>query len=512
MKQWYRRCLLWVCMVMIGALSVTQVVQVVSVGGEVSDLHFSIWNDKSRITEFRDFCRHSIRTIEPAVVLASGDLTDAKSVDGMGSLQYEEEWQYYKTILQETGLYNNTVWLDIRGNHDNFNMASLSSATNLYKSHSVQGGRHPRSYLHSVRRAGVSVAFIAVDTTLLPGPKRPFNFVGVLPPSELSLLQRLAEEARASHNHTVWFGHYPTSCIIGPEHGCKDLRMAMSGGVAYLCGHLHSLGGLVPAMHARQLNGLLELELEDWKDGRMFRVMALDGGQFSFIDVRHNTWPLILVTNPSHATYTNTPYATYADTIRVLAWSPSSIRRLSVRIDEAGAWVQLSHVKGPLYSARWQPALYTAGLHTLEVAAEDGDGRRVVHQQPFSMDGSKPSFRLLPSILLTSNISAVFQFLFGCAVCLCILLLCVFRYLHYLMSSSGKRNICRRGIFRWTIMRALPKIGLFAQLAKNVPLVIPLSIQSFLTYLMYLAYGWVCVVLGPIRSCEKEETQSEVPQ
>lgn len=44
----------------------------------------------------------------------------------------------------------------------------------------------------------------------------------------------------------------------------------MSSGVVYLCGHLHSLGGLVPAMYTRQRTGLLELELEDWKDGRMY--------------------------------------------------------------------------------------------------------------------------------------------------------------------------------------------------------------------------------------------------
>lgn len=29
-----------------------------------------------------------------------------------------------------------------------------------------------------------------------------------------------------------------------------------------------------------------------------FRIMAIDHGQFSFVDVKHNAWPIVLVTNP----------------------------------------------------------------------------------------------------------------------------------------------------------------------------------------------------------------------
>jgi hypothetical protein len=39
--------------------------------------------------------------------------------------------------------------------------------------------------------------------------------------------------------------------------------------VAYLCGHLHTLGGLVPQMYTIQNEGFVELELADWKDERM---------------------------------------------------------------------------------------------------------------------------------------------------------------------------------------------------------------------------------------------------
>lgn len=39
--------------------------------------------------------------------------------------------------------------------------------------------------------------------------------------------------------------------------------------IAYLCGHLHTLGGLVPQMYTMQDEGFAELELGDWKDERM---------------------------------------------------------------------------------------------------------------------------------------------------------------------------------------------------------------------------------------------------
>ena len=55
--------------------------------------------------------------IKPSVVLATGDLTDAKTSDNMGSAQQIKEWEIYRDILLESEVVNKTVWLDIRGNH-----------------------------------------------------------------------------------------------------------------------------------------------------------------------------------------------------------------------------------------------------------------------------------------------------------------------------------------------------------------------------------------------------------
>lgn len=52
-------------------------------------------------------------------MLILGDLVDARTKDLLGSKQFEKEWEMYQQVLNETGVTNNTVWLDIRGNHGN---------------------------------------------------------------------------------------------------------------------------------------------------------------------------------------------------------------------------------------------------------------------------------------------------------------------------------------------------------------------------------------------------------
>lgn len=45
--------------------------------------------------------------------------------------------------------------------------------------------------------------------------------------------------------------------------------------IVYLCGHLHTLGGLVPQMYTMHDEGFAELELADWKDRRMLELFSL---------------------------------------------------------------------------------------------------------------------------------------------------------------------------------------------------------------------------------------------
>lgn len=172
----------------------------------------------------------------------------------------------------------------------------------------MQGAKHKRSYMEIVKDAsGDKYSFIAVDASLEPGPKRPYNFVGLLTQNDTDHLQHLVDESkRAGVNYTVWFGHYPTTCIVTRNEENRSLRRLIGDydtSLAYMCGHLHTLAGLVPRMYVLQANSFLELEVADWKDCRKYRVAAIDHGLISFADIKHGTWPVVLITNPKHALF-----------------------------------------------------------------------------------------------------------------------------------------------------------------------------------------------------------------
>lgn len=437
---------------------------------QISDLHISIFRDPSRITEFREFCHYTIDRIKPKVVLATGDLTDAKTKDAIGSQQYEEEWRHYRDILQEYDIGNKTFWFDIRGNHDNFNVINIQSKENYFSRYSVQGKEHPKSYMMQIRKGSTIYSFIGVDACLEPGPKRPFNFVGIIDQPEIDEINHLIKQTEETgSNYTIWFGHFPTSCILssGSEH-VRSLIKKDKNSLAYICGHLHTLGGLVPKMYTMQKGGFLELELGDWKDNRMYRLMAIDHGIFSFIDIHHRDWPVVLLTNPKHTLFFNPLKETLENIrksthIRVLAFSMARIKTVRVRIN-GELWIDLKHIKGPLYVTSWDPEKYSNGLHDIEVYAKDTDGREKTEVAQFSLDGTKLSYDVFPRIALMSNLSCIFQSLFAVTLLVHLFPLMAMKYFHrailggYIRQPKLRGNFLRNWIRKFWIMTTIDRV------------------------------------------------------
>jgi hypothetical protein len=88
--------------------------------------------------------------MEPSAVLATGDLTDGKEEDGVGSRQIEEEWDTYAALLRKNGVQNKTLFLDIRGNHDAFDVPHVEHASNFHRFYSGRGSQDPTSYVASL--------------------------------------------------------------------------------------------------------------------------------------------------------------------------------------------------------------------------------------------------------------------------------------------------------------------------------------------------------------------------
>ncbi|CAN7988432.1 unnamed protein product, partial [Ixodes hexagonus] len=377
----------------------------------------------------------------------TGDIADSVRTGFLQSGQQREEWQTYWRTIYETGVTRQLAWLDIRGNHDNLNLASVDSDHNFYRVYSVQGRSHPHSYSYVHRDGSDSYSFIAIDTCTDPGIRRPFNFVGSLPEKQLSALVEMKEESRRS-NFTVWFGHHPTSSVASLE-----IRELMRQSGPYLCGHFHTVGGLFRELYLLQPTGALELELADWKHGRSFRVAAVDHGLFSFVDVHHRQWPIILVTNPKSALLSMPSVEPLGRTarsthVRVLVFSREPVAQVRMSL-ASGEWAPLRRVDGTaLWVAPWSPQQFGGGLHALHVQVMDANGTLLAeHRTQFSLDGTRPAFGLTTRLVLQGGISAL-QALFGMLVCGCLLLLCWFKLVQASCKGAGRLTGGSAGCWR----------------------------------------------------------------
>ena len=85
--------------------------------------------------------------------------------------------------------------------------------------------------------SGPSFAFVGIDSTLSPGPKRPFNFFGALSAYDMEEVQAILDDASKPEHSLgglVTFGHYPLSTVLTPHYGGVSALIGKSGAVAYL--------------------------------------------------------------------------------------------------------------------------------------------------------------------------------------------------------------------------------------------------------------------------------------
>lgn len=400
---------------------------------QVSDLHISIFTDHQRSEDFIQLCHFLKASVKPQAVVLTGDLTDAKAKDKLGSRQFEAEWKMYHDTMETCGAFDtqsDITWLDVRGNHDTFNTETPND--DFYSRFAIRS-KEPRSYFKVLKSQNTSIGFVSMDATLTPGPKRPFNFFGSLSPQELEEFTTTLRKAQDLSDYQIVFGHYPTSCVLSPNPGLKSVIGSNANTLAYLCGHLHTLNGLAPHMYSSQPQGFLELELGDWKDNRIFRIMAIDQGQLAFHDMPFdaNTTALAVPLNPIDMTFVQPLDASMilqSSHLRMLIFSKQIVSKVQVKIDDTETYdLKATPVKS-LYVAPWKPSKFADGkIHKLVVIL---NGDQILSQSQFvlgSSDFSLGTTGWLAKIVLYFNWSLVTQAVFGFCASSIVLPLCYMR-------------------------------------------------------------------------------------
>ncbi|KAF8941374.1 hypothetical protein EDD21DRAFT_439564 [Dissophora ornata] len=252
---------------------------------QVSDLHISTFR-KASTANFYTFLSTALPLVEPSFVVVTGDLTDAKDNNLVGSTQYLDEWTTYRDALVESGVLtrrNGSFWHDLRGNHDCFDVPSWSSKQNMFAN--MSASMEP-GFMFDVRTDYGKYGFIGIDACPQPGPARPYNFFGLFETPDMDKLkQRLM--LSNGNNHTFVFSHYPvTTTMFGETSAGESFAELSKSFSVYMCGHLHKLKwGLGDALQVYQPTHFLELEVGDMKQNGIYRIMVVDNDMISFTDV-----------------------------------------------------------------------------------------------------------------------------------------------------------------------------------------------------------------------------------
>lgn len=296
--------------------------------------------------------------------------------------------------------------------------------------------------------------FVAFDSAMLVGVRGPMNLFGH--PTDQLLYELDGElsqwDSMPSKSVTkLAFGHFPLSFSSVSESGksLKDVFLKHSLS-AYLCGHLHTKFGRNLKRHHQSSSGyssidneffqlnihnspsimtdscsrevpqfkeFWEWEMGDWRKRRALRILAIDDGHVSYLDIDLMSGfqeTIVMPTFPLDSRFMSSLSVYYKykcqymvpssyETIRALVFSAIPITSVVARIYDRGAGslnlVMESHMtkpgdnssRGDLYSAPWNyktfedpsPDRYWIQVEVIDVSRKSS----LSDLRPFSVDG-----------------------------------------------------------------------------------------------------------------------------
>ncbi|KAF5454923.1 hypothetical protein F2P56_024552, partial [Juglans regia] len=424
---------------------------------QLSDLHFSVHHPE-RALDFKNVVGPVLSVIKPSLVLITGDLTDGKSKDLLTMKQNEEEWVEYRNIMEvvilRSGL-DKSIFFDVRGNHDNFAVPTVGGAFDFFSKYSINGqlGRSRNVNSITLQTGGQKYLFVGFDSTMSVGLRGPTNLFGhptdqLLEELDLELSQWNSQSTKSVTK--ISFGHFPLSFSASSYSGksLKDIFLEHSLS-AYLCGHLHTRFGKNLKRHHQSSHHFLSLpkffqfnihqkssespvncspgappieefwewEMGDWRKSRAMRVLAIDRGHVSYVDIDFKlgaketiilpTFPLdsrLMSTSSSRQKYEcQVMLPSSYDSVRALVFSVYQVVSVTTRIYDTspGNLILVMETpmtklvdnssRGDLYAALWNYKAFedpSPDRFWLQIEATDILGRSTLTElRPFSVNG-----------------------------------------------------------------------------------------------------------------------------
>uniref|UniRef100_A0A804RAP0 Metallophosphoesterase n=1 Tax=Zea mays TaxID=4577 RepID=A0A804RAP0_MAIZE len=385
---------------------------------QVSDLHISTYNPE-RAAELA-LLGTALRAIRPHLLLVTGDITDAKNQQRTSSRQDEYEWITYKktidAIVGSGGIDKSRIF-DIRGNHDTYGVPYRGGKLDFFSTYSVNSQFKRLSTISSILLQGDrSYQFLGIDDTMNVGIRFPANLFGH---STDKRIEAVNSELQYWTNHSnvpvtkVVFGHFPMSFTASSEKGQRyESVLAGQSISAYLCGHLH-------AKVSKQLwryheirttedhkSSFWEWELGDWKDSRLMRILAIDGGAVSFIDhtLKHALQTSILITYPTDSR--------------------------SMNMLDSEKWSMRNDINVLIFSHQFISNVFVLDSHGVKISSE---------QRPFSVEGKMaiPTSPWTNYLLFEVQWEGMYQVLLWSNLAFTIVLLFIPKLLYHFVRRSS---------------------------------------------------------------------------
>ncbi|CAL4913649.1 unnamed protein product [Urochloa decumbens] len=438
---------------------------------QVSDLHISAYSPE-RAADLA-LLGTALRAIRPHLLLVTGDITDAKNRQRTTSRQDEYEWVTYKKTIDAiagSGGIDKSRIFDIRGNHDTYGVPYRGGKLDFFSTYSVNSQLKRLSTISSILLQGDrSYQFLGIDDTMSVGIRYPANLFGH--PTD-KMIEAVNSELQYWTNHSnvpvtkVVFGHFPMSFATSSEKGQRyESVFARQSVSAYLCGHLHAkVSKQLWRYHKMRTteghrSSFWEWELGDWKDSRLLRILAIDGGAVSFIDqtLKQVLQTSILVTYPTDSRSMNmlvSEELSMRNDINVLVFSHEVIRNVSARVFDSHSEFKIveeiplqlvasSSAQRSLFHAKWNAENYKSPSPTrywLQVFVLDSHGVKISSEQrPFSVEGKMaiPTSPWLNYLVFEVQWEDMYQVLMRSNMAFTIVLLFIPKLLYHFVRRSS---------------------------------------------------------------------------